>query len=268
MDEVLTRLVQEIDVRLGCAYCRIYLVDRDSDELVPQTLPGMNDQIQIVESQYTPGQGSIVYKAKETRHPVSLSDITHRSGVLPLNSEAHSALALPLMINTRVVGVVEVQSPLPNAFQENEMKLLFGLCNSMTQMVEDAWLLESGWLMQQTRDALRHLWADLYLGRSPLAAWALSSHDVLMEYTPVKRGEALRQLLLATIEGLNSPNNETHDVSSQRGYSILKLTYVEEYVVDEIARKLNISRRQYFYDLKAALETLADALVRKHQANL
>jgi len=268
MNEVLTRLTREIDLRLGNAYCRIYLADRNSGDLVPQTFPGINDQIQIVENHYIPGQGSIVYEAKDTRRPVRVSNITHRPGVVPLNSDAHSALALPLMVNTRVIGVVEVQSPVPNAFRGDETKLLYGLCSSMTQMLEDAWLLESGWLLQQTRDALRHLWADLYLGRSPLAAWALSTHDVLVEYTPVKRGEALRQLLLSNIEGLCSPPNETHDPSSQRGYCILKLTYVEERVVGEITRELHISRRQYFYDLKGALEALTDALVRNHQATL
>ena len=29
-----------------------------------------------------------------------------------------------------------------------------------------------------------------------------------------------------------------------------------------------LSRRQYFYDLKASLEALADAMVREHQAKL
>jgi hypothetical protein len=209
-----------------------------------------------------------VWEAKETGRPVRVPDITHRAGVVPLNPEAHSALALPLMVHKRVVGVIEVQSPVPNVFRDDAVKLLDGLTNSMAQMLEDAWLLDSGWLLQQTRDVLRHLWADLYLGRNPLAVWALSTHDVLVEYTPVKRGEALRQLLLSTIEGLCSPPNETHDASSQRGYRILKLTYVEEHVVDEITRELHISRRQYFYDLKGALEALTDALVRNHQANL
>lgn len=268
MDEVLTRLIREIDLRLGSAFCRIYLADRNSGDLVPQTLPGVKDRIQIVENQNIPRQGSIVYEAKETRRPVPVSNISHRPGVVPLNSDAHSGLAMPLIVDTRVIGVIEVQSPVPNAFGNDEIKLLNDLCSSMTQMLEDAWLLESGWLLQQTRDALRHLWVDLYLGRSPLAAWALSTHDVLVEYTPVKRGEALRQLLLTTIEGLCSSPSDTHDASSQRGYCILKLTYVEEHVVDEITRELHISRRQYFYDLKGALEALTDALVRNHQATL
>jgi ribose transport system permease protein len=268
LNEVLARLTQVVDEHLGFAYCRIYLTNRDTGDLVPQSFSEAGDHKQMTESRAMSGKGSIVWEAKETGRPVRVPDITHRAGVVPLNPEAHSALALPLIVHKRVVGVIEIQSPVPNAFRDDAVKLLDGLTNSMAQMLEDAWLLDSGWLLQQTRDVLRHLWADLYLGRNPLAVWALSTHDVLVEYTPVKRGEALRQLLLSTIEGLCSPPNETHDASSQRGYRILKLTYVEEHVVDEITRELHISRRQYFYDLKGALEALTDALVRNHQANL
>jgi hypothetical protein len=214
------------------------------------------------------GKGSIVWEAKETGRPVRVPDITHRAGVVPLNTEAQSALALPLMVHKRVVGVMEVQSPVPNAFRDDVVKLLDGLTNSMAQMLEDAWLLDSGWLVWQTRDALRHLWVDLYLGRSALAEWALTTHDVLVEYTPAKRGEALRQVLLSTLDGMLPPPGDSREPSSRRGYRILQLTYVEEFVVDEITRELHISRRQYFYDMKEALEALADALVRNHQANL
>jgi hypothetical protein len=45
----------------------------------------------------------------------------------------------------------------------------------------------------------------------------------------------------------------------------LQLTYIEERVVDEITRVLHISRRQYFYDLKQAVEALTDTLVHMHQ---
>jgi ribose transport system permease protein len=268
LNEVLTRLTQVVDEHLGFAYCRIYLTNRDTGDLVPQLYSEAGDPKQMTESQAISGKGSIVWEAKEMGRPVRVPDITHRAGVVPLNPEVKSALALPLIVHKRVVGVMEVQSPVPNAFRDDAVKLLDGITNSMAQMLEDAWLLDSGWLLQQTRDVLRHLWADLYLGRNPLAVWALSNHDVLVEYTPVKRGEALRQLLLSTIEGLCPPPNEIHDASSQRGYRILKLTYVEEHVVDEITRELHISRRQYFYDLKGALEALTDALVRNHQADL
>jgi hypothetical protein len=92
---------------------------------------------------------------------------------------------------------------------------------------------------------------------------------MLLEHAPAARGETLRQLLLTTVEGLRPLAGDTRDASrSGRGHRILHLTYVEGRVVDEITRELHISRRQYFYDQKEALETLADVLVRDHQAKL
>ena len=271
MNEVLSRLSQNVHNRLGCAYCRIYLADRETGDLVPQTLPNMSDLNRIAEDQVVPGPGSIVYEAKETRTPVDVPDILHRAGVMPIDPEAQSALALPLVVQTRVIGVIEVQSPIQDVFREEVVQLLHNIANSLAQMLEDAWLLESGWLVRQTRDCLRHLWDDIYLGRSTLTGWALTPNNIIKDYTPAKRGSTLRQVLLASIENLKSPledNPDSYSRGDERGYQILKLTYVDELIVDEITRELHISRRQYFYDLKGALEALADALVRSHQANL
>jgi len=268
LNEVLTRFAQAVDERISCAYCRIYLADRDTGELVPQTPPEPFDKNQIGERRSVPGRGSIMNKAVETGRPVYIPDIGRHAGVVPLGLDAQSALALPLITRKHVIGVLEVQSPIPDAFRDEAVEILEGLAASMVQMLEDAWLLESGWLVRQTRDTLRHLWDDLYLGRSALAEWVLFRRDIHLENTPAMRGEALRNMLLAAVNGLLPPAEEPHDTTrSQRMHRILYLTYVEEHVVDEITRELHISRRQYFYDLKEALEALADGLVRNHATN-
>jgi ribose/xylose/arabinose/galactoside ABC-type transport system permease subunit/putative methionine-R-sulfoxide reductase with GAF domain len=263
LNEVLARLAQAVDERLGVGYCRIYLVERDTGELIPQTPPETEGDRMFSGRRAVPDRRSIVQEAKETGRPVYLPDIGRRAGVAPLGLDAQSALAIPMMVRKRVIGILEVQSPVPDAFRDEARLLLDDLAGSMARMLEDAWLLESGWLVRQTRDALRHLWDDLHLGRSALADWALSMHNALREQTPAKRGEALRHMLLTAIEELRPRAGETHDTARARcEHRILVLTYVEEHVVDEITRELHISRRQYFYDLKEALETLTDGLVR------
>jgi ribose transport system permease protein len=266
LNQVLTALGRLVEERMGCQQSRVYLVDRETGDLVPQEPYGADGA-----NPAAPGRDNIATKAKEMGQQVYVSDVTrvgnHR--VVPLHPQVQSALALPLSVRNRVVGVIEAQSPVPDAFSDEAAELLASLGNSMAVMLEDAWLLENGWLVRQTRDALRHLWDDLYLGRSALAEWTLSAHDVLLEQTPAARGEVLRKLLLAAIEGLHPPQGDTRELSrSGREHRILQLTYVEERVVDEITRELHISRRQYFYDQKEALGMLADVLVREHQAKL
>jgi ribose transport system permease protein len=268
LNEVLARLTQVVEEHLGFVHCRTYLINRDTGDLIPQSSSGRMDLQRGMESRTLAGKGSIMHEAMESRRPVCVPDITHRAGVVPVDPEAQSAVALPLWVNKRVIGVLEVQSPVPNAFRDEAVRLLTGLVNPLSQMLEDAWLLESDWLVSQTRDALRHLWVDIYLGKSALAEWALTPVDVLVEYTPAKRGEVLRQVLLDTIEKLLPSAEDNRDTSSRSGYRILQLTYVEEHLVDDITRELHISRRQYFYDLKEALDALADALVRGHQEAL
>jgi ribose transport system permease protein len=265
LNDMLTRLAQTVEERIGFAYCRIYLADRDTGELVPQTPPRADPSAAVPERRALAGRGSILQEAKETRRPVCVPDIGRRQGVVRMGEDSQSAVALPLTLNKRVVGVLEVQSPIPDAFRDEAVDILNSVASAVTPMLEDAWLLESGWLMRQSRDALRHLWDDHYLGRCPLAEWAVVPLGAAADQAPTDRGEALRHTLLTAIDGLRPPSGESRDsLRTKRGYRILQLTYVEERPVDAITRELHMSRRQYFYDLKGAIEALVDNLVRHH----
>jgi putative methionine-R-sulfoxide reductase with GAF domain len=265
LNEMLTRLAQTVEARVGFAYCRIYLADRDTGELVPQTHPCEDPSAAIPERRALTGRGSILQEAKETQRPVYVSDIGRRAGVVPMGVDSQCAVALPLIQNQRLVGVLEVQSPVPDAFREEAIGILEEVAAVNTPMIEDAWLLESGWLMRQTRDALRHLWDDHYLGRCELCEWAACSGGGSADPNPPIRGEELRHTLLTAIDGLRPPAVDGRDSArTKRGYRILQLTYAEERPVDAIARELHMSRRQYFYDLKGAIEALVDNLVRNH----
>lgn len=271
LQEVLARLTRSMDEHTGAAACRIYLVDRATGDLVLQVPPGRDDGSQPgtggdpAGGRSVPSPGSIVCNAAETGLPVRVGDLSRRAGSERLHPDAQSALALPIILRQRVVGVVEVQSPVPDAFQDEGIALLGRLGDMQAQALEDAWLLESGWLLQHTRDALRHLWDDIYLGRSALAEWALSKQAAAAGQTPARRGEVLREMLVAAIASQH-PQESREPARSWRGHRLLEMAYVDGRSVDEITQELHISRRQYFYDLKQALEALADALVREHQA--
>jgi hypothetical protein len=174
-----------------------------------------------------------------------------------------SALAAPILRDEHCIGVIELQSPAAGSLKEGAAQTVSGLVAPIARSLEDAWLLESGWLGRQVRDALRHLWDDLYLGRLPLAEWLLTANGASPEPTAGARGEAVRNTLVAAIESLKPQEN--HDVArAPRTYRILRLTYVDEQAIEQILRTLNISRRQYFYDLKDSIEVLTDLLVRNH----
>jgi inositol transport system permease protein len=261
LNELLSKLTETIEEYTGGCLCRIYMVDRETRDLVLQMVDKSEQDGN--EWQYTHGRSAIVNQAQHDGQTVVLRDLTrgdqHR--IMPLRPEVKSAIALPLMIRERCSGVIELHSLKEAAFTDPVISTLEELIQPLAMKLEDAWLFESGWLVRQTRDAFRHIWDDLYLGRMALIDWAFAAHELPKERTPGARGEGLRNLLLETLDAMKPLEN--HDaLHGGRGYRILYLTYIQEQAVDQIVRMLHISRRQYFYDLKDSLEVLADLLVR------
>lgn len=262
LNDIFEGLTRNIEKYIGVIYCRIYLIDRDTDDLVPHDIlipqHGLTAAIPM-------GKSQIITEAHQSGNAVLLQDLS-RSGsqrVKRMGNEIQSALALPLFNQDHCIGVIELQCPGSGTLKEGTIETLKDLTRPILTSLEDAWLFESGWLIRQVRDALRHLWDDLYLGRLALVDWALPIANHPREHTSGERGEALRSLLIQTInnlkpEGLNPPD---HD---ERGYRILQLTYVEERAVEQIIKTLHVSRRQYFYDLKDSIELLTDLMVRNH----
>ena len=265
--ELLGKLSQMIEKYTGTSLCRVYLTDRETGDLVSQELfspdkNGSNPPMLL-------GKSRIVTEAKESGSVILIQDLA-RTGyqrVMPMRHEVQSALALPLLNRERCIGVIELQSPGVAIFKESTIETLKTITGPLVVNLEDAWLFESGWLVRQVRDALRHLWDDLYLGRMALADWALSEQDLRPDRSTGARGEALRNLLVETIEDLKP--QELHDPTrGARIYRIMQMTYAQEQAVDQILRVLHISRRQYFYDLKDSIEILSDMLVRNHCGSL
>jgi hypothetical protein len=237
------------------------LIDRETGELVPQDILGPDNNSSDVPA--LPGKSKIVLDAKETGSAILIQDLT-RSGyqnVVPMRYDVKCALALPLLNHEHCIGVLELQSPGVAVFKDATVDTLKAITLSLNVTLEDAWLFESGWLVRQVREGMRHLWDDLYLGRMALADWALSEHD--SRRPSGARGECLRDMLTQAVESLKSLE-ERNTAQGTRCYNILNLTYVKELAVEQIIRIVNISRRQYFYELKDSIEILTDRLIRDH----
>jgi hypothetical protein len=117
--------------------------------------------------------------------------------------------------------------------------------------------LESGWLTHQVRESLRNLRDDFYLNHCMLADW-LQMNDLS------RRSEHLRQILFDAIEHI-APEMASSNSRTTRCYQILKQTYMDQFAAETICQNLNISRRQYFYDLKQGVDAVVDFLYVQHQ---
>jgi len=106
-----------------------------------------------------------------------------------------------------------------------------------------------------TRDALRHLDDVAYLERSTLAKLIATTHGTQLD------GHALQQLLCETIEAMKPVGGRPFQPRQMRRYNILCLTYLERKRAAEITRALAISERQYYRELKAAIQRVADHIL-------
>lgn len=253
--EGLVTQVNELIKRRFSSQSRVYLIDPKLDDLI----------------EYRPDKPvsaraeSIASQVKASGRPVTLNQLDKKNGkVIPLTPNIQSAAAIPLTSNGQMFGVLEIQNPVPYGFTPETVRQLTELIQAVSEPLRNAWLLECGWLASQTRNALRHLWDDVYLGQCALAEWAFPDFDSAAEGGPAARGDHLRHLLLEVIDQLK-PEESQGSRPADRRYEILRLTYVESLTVDEAIKELTVSRRQYFYDLKDAVDALAHLLVRAHQ---
>ena len=102
----------------------------------------------------------------------------------------------------------------------------------------------------------RNLYDLVYLRTHPLIDLLISDPSVARK----NKGWQAHHLLLDVIEELN-PGQDVPVFSRQwRRYQLLVLRYVDGLDPRAVAEELTISRRQYFREQKAALQTIADIL--------
>lgn len=255
---IYTNVRQIIREHLACEYTRLYLVDRETNDIIEQGLV-KNDRTIINNTQH------IAKYVEHTQSSYWINDMEQEHTIQshPIRPDLKAILAVPLMHADYVLGVLELQSPYSNVFNETTAARLNELAEPFLISLEDAWLLDSGWFLRHTREALRHLWDEMYLGKCALAGWYFSS-DGTRDTPPAIRGQELQQLLLTAIDSIQDKEvGDRH--RSQRHYTVLHLTYVEGLPVEAITERMSISRRQYFYSLKESLKAVTHHIISREQ---
>ena len=92
----------------------------------------------------------LVGAAATSRQPVLVPDVTADPRYLMVNPETRSELALPMIANNRVIGVLDLESPQPNYFTEEHVQTLSILAAHLAVSLENARLYQ-----QVARDEAR-----------------------------------------------------------------------------------------------------------------
>lgn len=251
---IYTDLRQMIREQLACEHTRLYLVDRETGDIIEHGL--VKDDRTIIDHAL-----HIARYVERTRAPHWINNLGQEQSlhVQPIHTDLKAVLVVPLSYADHIVGVLELQSPYHSVFNEFTVARLNQLVEPFLILLEDAWLLDSGWFLRHTREALRHLWDEMTLGKCALAGWYFSTNHT-RETPPATRGQEMQRVLLNALDAIRE--KDTRDrYRNRRRYMVLHLTYVEKLPVEVISERMSISRRQYFYSLKDSLEAVTHHII-------
>jgi GAF domain-containing protein/HAMP domain-containing protein len=171
-DTLLRETVEQIRRRFDVIYhTQIFLLDNVGEfaVLVESTgeagrrLIGLGHKLAV-------GSDSVIGRVTARGHAVMASD-THRGDVPwrpnPLLPDTRAEMALPLMIEGRVIGALDVQSTQPDVFTKDMVRIFEILADQLAMAIENARLLaESGRRLQEidhlNRQLTRSAWQDFF----------------------------------------------------------------------------------------------------------
>ncbi len=169
--EAMLQSIAEIAMRITeTEVCHIFLFDEAREELVLRAATG-DDQQFINEIRLKPGEGITGWVAKQ-RRPVAIERQAYkdpRFKLYPaLNEEQYeSMLAVPLVANDEVFGVISVRTRKPQTYQQEQIRLLSGiashLAGALNQLSQIEQLKRTATQVATLSEISRTLTGNLYL---------------------------------------------------------------------------------------------------------
>jgi PAS domain S-box-containing protein len=139
-------LLREITERVaevfGYQVISIHLVDQEDASLTFAAQRGVNAEVAKDWQQPLSGQGIVPWVARH-RAPAVVPDVTSDPRYVPLREGIRSELAIPLIAGESLIGVFNVESESPDAFNDSDVRLMTALGHQVTAALENARLFES-----------------------------------------------------------------------------------------------------------------------------
>ncbi|HLV37652.1 MAG TPA: GAF domain-containing protein [Spirillospora sp.] len=118
--------------------CFIYLLDESGTELVAATneVPAAPVACRIPLA----SERSLIAQAGRSRTGMIVNDITsaHEYDLAPLLSQAHSEMAVPMVVGNRLIGVLDIQAREANRFSEADIRVMGTLADLIAVAMQNA----------------------------------------------------------------------------------------------------------------------------------
>jgi len=141
LDELLNKIAELTNRIVPYEIFAIFLVDDEKEELYLRFAIGHPPEL-VKHLRIKLGDG-ITGTAAMERTTVVVDDVRKYPNYIEAVKSARSELAVPLISRNRVVGVLDIESPEPGYFREDQIKLLNLLASQIAIAIENARVYES-----------------------------------------------------------------------------------------------------------------------------
>jgi sigma-B regulation protein RsbU (phosphoserine phosphatase) len=140
-DELLTRMAHLIKRVIDYRIFGIALLNEETELLEMKVAIQYGENARAVETMKL-GEGLVGYAALH-KEVVLVPDVTKDPRYISAVADVRSELVVPLLLKDRCIGVFDLESPEPNAFNTKHVKLLTLLASEAAVAIENARLYES-----------------------------------------------------------------------------------------------------------------------------
>jgi GAF domain-containing protein len=142
LNQLLAEVVNQIQESFGYYYAHLYLLDRKAEKLVMAAGTGQAGAEMKAQGHYIPldAQISLVAKAARTGEIVRGDNVRETQDWLPnpLLPDTYSEMAVPIILDGQVVGVLDVQENKIAGLDESDASLLRALANQVAVAIRNA----------------------------------------------------------------------------------------------------------------------------------
>jgi PAS domain S-box-containing protein len=142
LDELLWMVANLTKEKFGRYHAQVYLLDEAGENLVLTAGSGEAGRKMAAEGHRIPlsREASLVARAARTRHPVIVQDVSLEPDFLPNKylPDTRSELAIPIIFNDVLLGVLDIQDNQTDAFGEMEVQSKRALAIQIAISIENA----------------------------------------------------------------------------------------------------------------------------------
>ena len=144
LDQVLARAAQLVHDKFGYHHVALFVRDSERQEVIMKAIAGDFVNLFPIDHRVPSGQGMVGWVAEHGERLLANDVETegHYINFYPELIPTRSELSVPIRVGDRTVGVLDVQSPTVNAFDENDVRVMETLADQIAVAMANAQLYE------------------------------------------------------------------------------------------------------------------------------